>query len=87
MTLLEVHKLMYFMQEAGEPLRLRSKRGPYGPYAENLALRSQGDRYFVMMRRHEHDNETLRTTHRTMSTTLRHSQAAFSEPRLWRGDS
>jgi hypothetical protein len=35
-TLLEVHKLMYFMQEAGEPLRLRWVRGPYGPYAENL---------------------------------------------------
>ncbi len=35
-SLLEVHKLMYFMQEAGEPLRLRLKKGPYGPYAENL---------------------------------------------------
>ena len=35
-TLLEVHKLMYFMQEAGEPLRLRFQKGPYGPYAENL---------------------------------------------------
>jgi len=35
-TLLEVHKLMYFMQEAGEPLRLLYARGPYGPYAENL---------------------------------------------------
>jgi O-acetyl-ADP-ribose deacetylase (regulator of RNase III) len=35
-TLLEVHKLMYFMQEAGEPLRLNYRRGPYGPYAENL---------------------------------------------------
>ncbi len=35
-TLLEVHKLMYFMQEAGEPLRLRYKPAPYGPYAENL---------------------------------------------------
>jgi len=35
-TLLEVHKLMYFMQEAGEPLRLRYLAGPYGPYAENL---------------------------------------------------
>lgn len=35
-TLLEVHKLMYFMQEAGEPLRLKYKQGPYGPYAENL---------------------------------------------------
>ncbi|MCM8612813.1 macro domain-containing protein [Accumulibacter sp.] len=35
-TLLEVHKLMYFMQEAGEPLRLRFTPGHYGPYAENL---------------------------------------------------
>ena len=35
-TLLEVHKLMYFMQEAGEPLRLRYVAAAYGPYAENL---------------------------------------------------
>ena len=35
-TLLEVHKLMYFMQAAGEPLELRFAKGPYGPYAENL---------------------------------------------------
>jgi len=35
-TLPEVHKLMYFMQEAGEPLRLRYVAGTYGPYAENL---------------------------------------------------
>jgi len=33
---LEVHKLMYFMQEAGEPLDLRLAKGLYGPYAENL---------------------------------------------------
>ncbi len=35
-TLLEVHKLMYFMQEAGEPLNLRYAGALYGPYAENL---------------------------------------------------
>ena len=35
-TLLEVHKLMYFMQESGEKLRLRYQKAPYGPYAENL---------------------------------------------------
>lgn len=35
-SLLEVHKLMYFLQEAGEPLRLRYVKAPYGPYAENL---------------------------------------------------
>lgn len=35
-SLLEVHKLLYFMQEAGEPLKLRYVKGLYGPYAENL---------------------------------------------------
>lgn len=35
-TLLEVHKLLYFLQEAGEPLRLKYTKAPYGPYAENL---------------------------------------------------
>ena len=35
-SLLEVHKLMYFLQEAGEDVRLRYVEAPYGPYAENL---------------------------------------------------
>jgi len=35
-TLLEVHKLLYFMQEAGQDLRLRYVKARYGPYAENL---------------------------------------------------
>ncbi len=35
-TLLEIHKLMYFMQESGQNLRLNYAKGPYGPYAENL---------------------------------------------------
>jgi O-acetyl-ADP-ribose deacetylase (regulator of RNase III) len=35
-TLLEVHKLMYFLQAAGEPLRLKYQKAIYGPYAENL---------------------------------------------------
>ncbi len=35
-TLLEVHNLMYFMQIAGQPLKLRYMKGQYGPYAENL---------------------------------------------------
>ena len=35
-TLLEVHKLMYFLQLAGEPLRLQYTKALYGPYAENL---------------------------------------------------
>lgn len=35
-SLIEVHKLMYFMQEAGEELRLDYVKAAYGPYAENL---------------------------------------------------
>ena len=35
-TLLEVHKLMYFMEAAGEPLKLRFAKGHYGPYSENM---------------------------------------------------
>ncbi len=35
-SLLELHKLMYFMQEAGEPLKLAYVKAMYGPYAENL---------------------------------------------------
>ncbi|RPH74930.1 Appr-1-p processing protein [bacterium] len=35
-TLLEIQKLGYFLQEAGEPLRLRFEAGLYGPYAPNL---------------------------------------------------
>jgi O-acetyl-ADP-ribose deacetylase (regulator of RNase III) len=35
-TLLEVHKLLYFMQEAGQLLKLKYVAGDYGPYAGNL---------------------------------------------------
>ncbi|CAA6814397.1 MAG: Appr-1-p processing protein [uncultured Campylobacterales bacterium] len=35
-SLLEVHKLMYFMQEAGEPLKLKYQKAHFGPYADNL---------------------------------------------------
>lgn len=36
LTLLEIQKLAYFLQEAGEPLRLKYEPGHYGPYAHNL---------------------------------------------------
>jgi O-acetyl-ADP-ribose deacetylase (regulator of RNase III) len=35
-SLLEAHKLMYFLQGAGQPLRLNYRKSHYGPYAENL---------------------------------------------------
>ena len=36
LTLLEIQKLAYFMQESGEPLRLQYVARTYGPYAHNL---------------------------------------------------
>lgn len=54
LSLLEIQKLMYFMQESGERLRLNYEKNYYGPYAENLNfviqrleghyLRGYGDR-------------------------------------------
>ena len=35
-SLIEIHKLMYFLQLAGEDLRLRYQAQYYGPYADNL---------------------------------------------------
>lgn len=35
-SLIEVQKLLYFLQVAGEPLQLRFVKGHYGPYADNL---------------------------------------------------
>ena len=35
-TLLEIHKLMYFLQNSGMNMRLKFVKGHYGPYAENL---------------------------------------------------
>jgi O-acetyl-ADP-ribose deacetylase (regulator of RNase III) len=36
LTLLEIQKLAYFLQEAGQPLRLNYQAELYGPYAPNL---------------------------------------------------
>lgn len=35
-TLLEIQKMAYFLQEGGEPLRLNYQKWKYGPYAHNL---------------------------------------------------
>lgn len=53
-TMLEVQKLLYFLQVAGEPLKLQFVKAKYGPYAEQLHhvlqrleghfLRGYGDR-------------------------------------------
>jgi O-acetyl-ADP-ribose deacetylase (regulator of RNase III) len=46
LTLLEIQKLAYFLQEAGEPLKLDFQKQKYGPYAENL--------HFVLQRIESH---------------------------------
>lgn len=47
-TLIEVQKLMYFMQEAGQPLRLNYVKHHYGPYAQNLShVLHKVEGYFV----------------------------------------
>ncbi|MGP0020083.1 MAG: macro domain-containing protein [Candidatus Sulfotelmatobacter sp.] len=46
LTLLEIQKLAYFLQEAGEPLKLNFEKQRYGPYAENL--------HFVLQRMEGH---------------------------------
>lgn len=49
-TLLEVHKLMYFMKVSGDPAldRLRVVKGHYGPYADNLThVLREVEGYFV----------------------------------------
>ena len=49
-TLLEVHKLMYFMKVSGEPAMetLRVVKGLYGPYAENLThVLGEIEGYFI----------------------------------------
>ncbi|MEX1361501.1 MAG: macro domain-containing protein [Nannocystaceae bacterium] len=47
LSLLEVQKLAYFLQECGEPLRLQYVAHHYGPYADNLrkALRNMEGHY------------------------------------------
>jgi hypothetical protein len=47
LSLLEVQKLAYFLQESGEPLRLEYTAHHYGPYADNLrkALRNMEGHY------------------------------------------
>jgi O-acetyl-ADP-ribose deacetylase (regulator of RNase III) len=59
-SLLEIQKLMYFLQEAGQRLNLNYVKAPYGPYAENLNhvlqameghyLRGYGDRTQEVMK-------------------------------------
>ncbi len=49
LTLLEIQKLLYFLQESGEPLKLRFEKHTYGPYADNLRhVLSQFEGHFTI---------------------------------------
>ena len=50
-TLLEVHKLMYFMQAAGEPLKLQFVKATYGPY--RIARKTHSQRVLALGSRRE----------------------------------
>lgn len=48
LTKLEIQKLAYFLQEAGEPLKLRFQKNQFGPYADNLNhVLSAIDGYYI----------------------------------------
>lgn len=53
-SLLELQKLMYFLQEAGQPLRLKYVMARYGPYADNLnhVLQTMGPLHTRLWRPH-----------------------------------
>lgn len=48
LTLLQIQKLAYFLQLAGEPLKLEFHENKYGPYTEALhhVLQNGGTFYF-----------------------------------------
>ena len=49
LSLLELHKLMYLLQESGEPLGLRLQKETFGPYAVNLrhVLKAMDNHYII----------------------------------------
>jgi O-acetyl-ADP-ribose deacetylase (regulator of RNase III) len=56
LTVLEVQRLAYLLQAAGEPLRLQFMKGQYGPYAEKLhSVLQQLEGHFIKGYRAEDD--------------------------------
>jgi hypothetical protein len=67
--MLEVQKLAYFLQVAGEPLRLNFTKGAYGPYAEAL------NHVLQRMEGHFIRGYSDRTGHSTVTLTLQPAAA------------
>jgi O-acetyl-ADP-ribose deacetylase (regulator of RNase III) len=71
LTLLEVQKLAYFLQVAGEPLQLHFEKQKYGPYAEKL--------HHVLQRLEGHFIRGYGDRSRSVSVTLMPSALEESE--------
>jgi len=71
LTLLEIQKLAYFLQVAGEPLKLRFEKQKYGPYAEKL--------HHVLQRLEGHFIRGYGDRSRSVSVTLMPSALEESE--------
>jgi len=71
LTLLEIQKLAYFLQVAGEPLKLQFVKQKYGPYAEKL--------HHVLQRLEGHFIRGYGDRSRTVSVTLMPSALEESE--------
>jgi O-acetyl-ADP-ribose deacetylase (regulator of RNase III) len=74
-SLLEVHKMMYLLQQAGEPLSLRFEARPFGPYAVNLRQ--------VLIRLEHHYLEGYGAGNDHPSTPLRVLPGAVDEARAF----
>ncbi|MDI9407929.1 MAG: macro domain-containing protein [Candidatus Pacebacteria bacterium] len=59
MSLLEIHKVLYFLQYSGEDLRLKFVKAPFGPFAENLKfLLAEINGHFITGYDDDHDQPT-----------------------------
>jgi O-acetyl-ADP-ribose deacetylase (regulator of RNase III) len=59
-SLLELHKLMYFVERAGKPLKLQYEKAHYGPYAKNMRFLLQSmNHYYVDVDLTEGDRPTV----------------------------
>jgi O-acetyl-ADP-ribose deacetylase (regulator of RNase III) len=77
-SLLEIHKLMYFMQEAGQELRLRYQKAPYGPYAENLRhVLSEIEGHFISGYGDAHDRPDVQV--QPMPEAVQHAETFLDE--------
>jgi O-acetyl-ADP-ribose deacetylase (regulator of RNase III) len=74
-TLLEVQKLLYFLQSAGEPLKLQYSRNQYGPYAEavNFILQKMNGHFI-----HGYSDRNTRSTIYLVPSAIEPARASLA---------